>query len=135
MERIGPLSVRALVVDDEPDGRCVLAKLLRRMNCEAQECGDGSSCLELVKSFRPDLILLDLAMPGMDGFQVLEALEEMDVAPRLVVALSGYGDGRMVARCREAGFYSHELKPISFARLQGLVAEAQRLALQPATQF
>lgn len=132
MERIGLVPVRALVVDDEPDGRYVLARLLRKLNCVAEECGDGKSCVTVAESFRPDLVLLDLAMPGMDGFQVLEALEELEFPPRLVIALSGYGDGQMVARCRAAGFHCHELKPISFARLHELVVEARRLALEPA---
>ena len=132
MERIGLQSVRALVVDDEPDGRYVLVKLMRNLHCETEGCADGQACLEMVKSFRPELILLDLAMPGMDGFQVLSALDEMRLTPRLAVALSGYGDAQTVARCREAGFHAHELKPISFDRLQSLVAEARRLALDPA---
>ena len=126
------MPVRVLVVDDEPDGRYVLARLLRKLDCDAEECGDGKSCLAVAESFRPDFVLLDLAMPGMDGFQVLDALEELEYPPRLVIALSGYGDAQMIGRCRAAGFHSHELKPISFARLQELVAEARRLALEPA---
>ncbi|HVU86432.1 MAG TPA: response regulator [Pirellulales bacterium] len=131
MERIGRAPLRVLVVDDEPDGRYLLARLLDKLDCETAECGDGPSCLELVRRLRPDLVLLDLAMPGMDGFQVLDRLEELDDGPRVVVALSGFGDKEIVARCRAAGFHSHELKPISFARLQQLVAEARPLAREP----
>lgn len=126
MDPLGVLPVRALVVDDEPDGRYVLVQLLRSLHCEAEGCEDGQACIERARQFRPDLILLDLAMPRMDGFQVVEVLHDQESAPPLLVALSGYGDAKTVARCREAGFHCHELKPIRFERLQALVIEARR---------
>jgi CheY-like chemotaxis protein len=132
MERMGYPPVRALVVDDEPDGRYVLVKLLQNLQCEATGCEDGQACLDMVRDLRPDLILLDLAMPGMDGFQVVERLRDLEIAPPLLVALSGYGDAKIVARCLEAGFHRHELKPIPIDRLTVLLDEARRLAPQPA---
>jgi len=120
-------ALRALVVDDEPDGRFLLVALLRTLGCESEGCCDGEACLSIARHFRPHLILLDLAMPGQDGLQVAEALRNDRLTPPLLVALSGYGDAAIVERCRQAGFNHHELKPLRVDRLRELVVEARTI--------
>jgi CheY-like chemotaxis protein len=123
-------SVRALVVDDQADCVYVLVRLLRQFDCEAHGYKDGRSALAAAASIRPDLMLLDWSMPGMDGLETAMALREQALTPPLLVALSGYGTEKVKADCLEAGCHCHELKPISASRLRELVAEARRRAYE-----
>ncbi len=121
-------ALRALVVDDEPDGRYLLVTLLRTLGCESEGCCDGDACLSIARHFQPHLILLDLAMPGQDGLHVAEALRHAQLAPPMLVALSGYGDLTIVERCKQAGFQRHELKPLRAERLRELLVETRAMA-------
>jgi two-component system CheB/CheR fusion protein len=114
--------VRVLVVDDNADTAESTAVLLRlAFHCEARTCCDGPSCIEIAKRFRPHLLLLDLSMPNMDGFKIVEAMHEAGMAPPFIVAVSGYGGDVIREKCAQVGFSGHELKPMTIERLGELV--------------
>jgi two-component system CheB/CheR fusion protein len=119
-----PAQRRILVVDDEPDTAGALAELLGLKGHTARAVPDGASALALVQTFDPEIVLLDLGLPGMDGYQVASKLREMLGQRVMLVALTGYQDDPV--RLREAGFDAHLLKPTSLEKLFTLVSELDR---------
>lgn len=118
--------LRVMVVDDQPDAVHVLTQLLIRLGCDVKGCESGVQCLLELGRFRPQLLLVDLAMPHMNGFAVAEAVRQSNLQPMpMIVAVTGYGDARTARTCKEAGFDGHELKPIAYERLGDLVSEAR----------
>jgi signal transduction histidine kinase/CheY-like chemotaxis protein len=126
-------SLRVLVVDDHHDAAHGLAELLTLLGNEARVAHDGEAGLEVVRSWLPDLIISDLGMPGMDGFELAGRLSNEGLAPRpWLCALSGFGDEGSVRRALEAGFDQHLIKPVDMARLQEVLAGARgREAARP----
>ena len=116
----GPL--RVLIVDDLVDAADSLAILLRRLGYEVQATYDGASALRAAAEFLPQAVLLDLALPKLDGFQVAARLRQMpDLQNVCLIALSGYGQADDVARTRTAGFDFHLIKPVNFDELLRLL--------------
>jgi signal transduction histidine kinase len=113
---------RILVVDDNRDAAESLAMLLRHASAEVRTVFDGAAALEEIPSFRPDVILLDIGMPEMDGHEVarrLRALPEgRDV---LLIALTGWGQDDDCRRSCEAGFDHHLVKPVELSVLNELL--------------
>jgi signal transduction histidine kinase/ActR/RegA family two-component response regulator len=119
-----PAPVSVLVVDDNVDSARTLGALLRRMGHDVHVAHDGVSALEEARQHPPQLVLLDLGMPGLDGYAVARRIRRervRDVRPRLV-ALTGYGNDEARRRSREAGFDEHLVKPIDLASLRSLLA-------------
>jgi CheY-like chemotaxis protein len=113
-----------LVVDDNVDAAHCLALLLQLNRCEVRTAHDGANALKVADSFQPDVILLDIGLPGMDGYEVARRLREQPAfAKTILVAITGYGREEDVARSREAGFDCHLVKPVDPARLQSLMLE------------
>jgi PAS domain S-box-containing protein len=108
-----PNARRVLVVDDNTDAAESLAVLLRLSGHEAQVANDGFAALKVAHAMRPDLILLDIGMPGMDGYEVARRLRQ-DAAFHNVklVALTGWGQEEDRRRSKSAGFDAHYVKPI-----------------------
>ena len=105
---------RVLVVDDNRDGAESLARLLRRLGYEVAAEYDGLTALERAKHFEPDVVLLDLGMPKVDGFQVCERLRAHTWKRRpCIIALTGWGRENDLARTKTAGFDAHLVKPVS----------------------
>lgn len=105
---------RVLVVDDNRDGAESLARLLRRLGYEVAAEYDGLTALERAKHFEPDVVLLDLGMPKVDGFQVCERLRAHTWKRRpCIIALTGWGRENDLARTKNAGFDAHLVKPVS----------------------
>jgi len=118
-----PLALRVLVVDDNRDVAQSTALLLRASGCSVQLAYDGEEAVKVVTALRPDVALLDLGLPKMDGYQVAEQLRADRLNDRtLLVALSGYGQEQHRARSKLAGFDYHIVKPIEPAALTGLLA-------------
>jgi CheY-like chemotaxis protein len=114
---------RVLVVDDCPDTRTSFRTLLGLWGYEVFEAADGPSALRAALTGRPGVVLLDLALPGLDGYEVARRLCRMPgVASALLVAVSGYGREQDVARARAAGFDHHLLKPADPQELERLLA-------------
>jgi PAS domain S-box-containing protein len=113
---------RVLVVDDNADAREALRYLLEEDGHDVRSAGDGPSALEEARSFQPDVVLLDIGLPGMDGYEVARALRAHPGGERaLIVAVSGYGQAEDRARSRAAGFDQHLLKPVPPDRLLEIV--------------
>jgi CheY-like chemotaxis protein len=120
-----PASVRVLVVDDNHDAADSLSMMLRQMGLEARTAHDGASALRLCEAFHPHLVLLDIGMPGMNGYEVARAIRSLKVCgDPLIAAVTGWGQESDKARAREAGFDQHFTKPISEQALHLLLAEA-----------
>jgi signal transduction histidine kinase/DNA-binding response OmpR family regulator len=114
---------RVLIVDDNMDGARSLAMLLDLIGHEVRTCYDGPSALVEVEEFLPEVVLLDIGLPGMDGFEVARRLREQPAnSQTLLVALTGYGQAEDVRRSREAGFNHHLVKPADPEALMGLFA-------------
>ncbi len=115
---------RVLVVDDEPDTAELLASLLRRRGHETVAVHDGPSALAAARTYRPDVVLLDLGLHGMDGYDVAERLRrEGDGTEFRVIAVTGYeADEERLAR---AGFDGHVIKPPDIEELEALFAPSE----------
>ncbi|HVS13632.1 MAG TPA: chemotaxis protein CheB [Thermoanaerobaculia bacterium] len=130
-----PVARRILVVDDEASGAEALVEILTMQGHTARSVLDGESALNLAGTFDPELVLLDLGLPRMDGYEVARRLREILGSRVTLVALTGYREDW--ARLREAGFDDHLLKPLSLEKLTVLVAglgtrsEAPAPPLQP----
>ena len=120
---------RVLIVDDNHDAAHSLAKLLRLSGHEVQICHDGPSALAQVQLAIPDVILLDIGLPGMDGYEIAARLRHMlgDRRP-LLIALTGYGQEEDVRQAKEAGFDHHLVKPIDPGTLTDLLAAPSDVA-------
>jgi PAS domain S-box-containing protein len=118
-------SRRVLVVDDNRDAADSLAALLRLTGQVVQTAYDGGEALEAAKSFRPELVLLDIGLPVLNGLEVCRRLrEERWGAGMIVIALTGWGQENDRNNSREAGFNAHLVKPVSYPALAELLRNA-----------
>lgn len=115
-----------LVVDDNPDVAESIAELMRVLGHDASTARDEASALSSVAARAPDLVLLDLGLPGASGFDVCRRLRAELGQSVVVVAMTGWGDARDVARARDAGFDHHLVKPVGLAAIRDLVGDARR---------
>lgn len=127
-----PNKLRVLVVDDFPDALETTAMVLRFSGHQVNTASSGAEAIDRSLEFRPDLILLDLAMPGMDGFETARRIRALDLPPPppLLVAVSGHGDSAARQHAAEAGFDLHLLKPVHpgvLAQIQLLLEDTTRL--------
>ena len=114
---------RLVVVDDNQDAADSLALILGSSGADVRTAYDGDSGLRLIQSFQPDAALLDIGMPGTDGYTVCRRIRETDPDRRIVlVALTGFGQAHDRARALTAGFDSHLTKPADVAALHGALA-------------
>lgn len=110
---------RILVVDDNLDAAESLAALLRHMGHDVQVARDGRAALEAARLNSPQLVLLDLGMPGVDGYGVVQRLRRengFDSVP--FIAVTGSGLPEDLRRSREAGFDAHLVKPVALDTLR-----------------
>jgi CheY-like chemotaxis protein len=118
-----------LVVDDNVDAAESAAVLLRYLGHEVEVAHDGHSALEAVRGFRPEVLLLDIGLPGMDGYEVARVLRAKPEHRGLVIAaVTGYGQDEDRSRSRDAGFDHHLTKPLAPGALASLIASPQRIA-------
>jgi PAS domain S-box-containing protein len=114
---------RVLVIDDMPEVAEALAFLLDVLGATVRVAHCGEQSLELCAEFEPDLVLLDLSMPKMDGFETARRLKQLPAGRRAkLVAVTGFGERRSRARTQEAGFESHLVKPVRLQQLEELLA-------------
>jgi PAS domain S-box-containing protein len=118
-----PSSLKVLVVDDNEDAAQSLGLLLEASGHEVQTAYDGATVLQSALDFRPDVIFLDLGLPGIDGFEVAKHLRERpDLNCIVLVALTGYGQLTDMERSRNAGFDHHLVKPADLGKMQQILA-------------
>jgi CheY-like chemotaxis protein len=115
---------RVLVVDDSPDAVESLSMILRVWGHEVHTAADGPTALHEAEALRPEVVLLDIGLPGMDGYEVARRLrEQVRLIDTLLIALTGYGQDEDRRRVAEAGFDTHLVKPADLTVLQKLLAE------------
>lgn len=113
---------RILVVDDNQDAAESLAELLRLSGHEVCTARDGNEALEAAANFHPAVVLLDIGLPGINGYEVARRLREHDTQPpTLLIAMTGWGQAEDRRRSREAGFDHHLVKPVEPAMLDQLL--------------
>jgi CheY-like chemotaxis protein len=118
--------MRVLVCDDNVDAAATLAVLLSHNRHEVRICNDGSSCVERTREWRPQVALIDIGMPGLNGYEVARAIRRMDVGRDvLLIAVTGWGKEEDVRAARAAGFDMHFTKPADAAKLLGAVGTAR----------
>jgi two-component system OmpR family response regulator len=116
---------RILLVDDSVDAAEAMSMLLETLGHEVRTMHDGPSALAMVDDFAPDVVILDIGLPGMNGF---ELAREMRARPNtktaLMIALTGYGGESDRQKAREAGFDHHLVKPVSFAAIEKVIVNS-----------
>jgi PAS domain S-box-containing protein len=118
---VGP--VRVLVVEDDPDVAASTALFLELQGHMVRTARDGEAALELAAELRPHLVLLDIGLPGLDGYQVAQRLRALPHgAEPWLVALTGYGDEEARSDSAAAGFDEHLTKPLQLAHMLGLIS-------------
>jgi CheY-like chemotaxis protein len=129
-ERGHPLKVtprRILIVDDNADAANSLALILGLDGHITESIYSGAEALRRGAAFRPDIVLLDIGLPEMDGYEVARRLRERsDFAGVRIVALTGYGQSEDVRRSREVGFDDHLTKPVDFNALAQALSSSKR---------
>ena len=120
---------RVLVVDDNKDSAQTLALMLKIMGNEVRTAHDGLEAIEKAQEYLPNVILLDLGMPKLNGYDVCRRIREQPWGAKMdIIALTGWGQAEDRQRTKEAGFDHHLVKPVDVARLKELLDEA---AAQP----
>jgi len=116
--------LRILVVDDNRDAASVLAEVLAESGHEAHTANDGSAAVELAARLRPDVVLLDIGMPKLNGYEACRRIRASaggrDVA---IFALTGWGKPQDRRRSEEAGFDGHLVKPVSDDALAAVLGQ------------
>lgn len=116
--------LRVLVVDDNVDAAESLAMLFRIKGCEVRMAHDGFKTLDVAKEFKPEVVLLDIGLPKMNGYDVARKLRETpEGKSAYLVAQTGWGQEEDRQRSREAGFDAHMVKPLDFNALVALISE------------
>jgi CheY-like chemotaxis protein len=114
---------RVLIVDDNADGAEMLELALRALGHSTRVTYDGASALVAAQEFRPDVALLDIGLPLMDGFELARRMRaEMGAQAPVLIAVTGYGQEADRERTRLAGFTHHLVKPIGLDELGALIA-------------
>jgi PAS domain S-box-containing protein len=117
-----PRRCRVLVVDDNRDSAISMAMMLRLLGNEVQTAHDGLEALRMAASFRPDVVLLDIGMPNMNGYDAARRIRAEPWGRSLVlVAVTGWGQDSDRIRSREAGFDHHLVKPVDLAELKRML--------------
>src|SRR5262245_6850925 len=116
---------RVVVADDNPAMTSVLKLALRLWGWEVIVAHDGLTAIEAIRRSRPIVALVDIGLPGLNGLEVARVIRATDVAPRLLVAMSGYGEEQDRLRSREAGFDRHLVKPVDPDDLRAMMLSAR----------
>jgi CheY-like chemotaxis protein/two-component sensor histidine kinase len=130
-EMLRPPKLRVLVVDDNTSAGEVLGMLIKMLGCDVQIASDGQQAVERAEEFRPDLILMDLGMPIVDGYEAARRIRQQSWGKTIMlVALTGWGQDDDKRRSHDAGFDDHLVKPASSTDLQKLFAKMKPKAGQ-----
>jgi signal transduction histidine kinase len=117
--------VRVIVVDDNRDGADAMGILLSGMGCDVRVAYDGPAALALLETFAADAVLLDIGMPGMDGYETCQRIRASG-ASVVVIAVTGWGQQQDRRQAAQVGFDAHLTKPAGPAQLAELLARARR---------
>ena len=121
--RTGVTPLRILVVDDSPDAADSLGLLLSVLGHQVRVVYDGPTALQAASSFQPQLVFLDIGLPGMDGYEVAQRLRRQSgLRDVCLIAATGFGQEAERRRCLEEGFDHFLLKPFDPTELEALLA-------------
>jgi CheY-like chemotaxis protein len=122
-----------LVVEDEPDNAYSMSLLIRMFGHTAEVVADGEAALQAAATNPPDVVLLDIGLPGMDGYTVARRLrkqQQQTGQPMLLIAVTGYGQAADRQRSLDAGVFLHLVKPVDVNLLASILANhAKTLAV------
>jgi CheY-like chemotaxis protein len=122
-----PQSCNVLVVDDNQESADSLAMFVSMLGYDAYVSYTGQEAVEITQTFAPDLILLDLVMPGLDGFDVLERIRSTRTCENaVIIAMTGYIGDDVRKRSLAAGFNDHLTKPINSELLEKILQECEK---------
>jgi signal transduction histidine kinase len=119
-------SLRILVVDDNRDSAESIAKLLELWGHEVRLAHDGLAAVEMALAHRPEVILLDIGLPGLNGYRACQAIRQHGLTDELIIAMTGYGQEEDRRQSLESGFDRHLVKPIDLRTIERLLAERTR---------
>jgi CheY-like chemotaxis protein len=115
---------RVLVVDDNKDSADSLAILLKMTGHETQIARDGQEAIETSATFRPEVVVLDIGLPKVNGYDACRKIREQGAGGEIVmIALTGWGQDEDRRKSKEAGFDGHLVKPVDHATLKTLLDE------------
>jgi len=118
---------RVLIVDDYPDAADIACMLLGLLGHECRAASCGRDALDVAAQFEPDIVLLDLGLPDVSGYEVARELRRMrGDRPLYLAAITGWGSDEDRARALAAGFDQHLLKPADYAKLRDVIVRAER---------
>lgn len=118
-----PVGCRVLVVDDNVPAARLVARLVEKLGCQTTTAYDGPAALDAADACQPDLILLDIGLPKLDGYEVARRLRSRpECRQTLLVALTGYGTEEDRRNSAAAGFDDHLVKPVGLDTLQKVLA-------------
>jgi len=119
--RLGHLQRRVLVVDDNDDALVMMRGVLEELGCTVEVAHDGPTALDKARDFHPEIALLDIGLPVMDGYELARRMRE--VSTMHLVAITGYGQESDRVRAHAAGFARHLVKPVDMSDLLAIVRE------------
>ncbi|WP_409290714.1 response regulator [Peribacillus sp. SCS-26] len=113
---------RVLIVDDQFGIRILLNEVLQREGYETFQAANGPQALDIVQKYPPDLVLLDMKIPGMDGIEILKRMKQMDQDIRIII-MTAYGELDMIQEARDLGALTHFAKPFDIDDIRKAVRE------------
>lgn len=115
--------LRVLIVDDNRSAAEMLSKLITMLGHEVQSADNGQEAIALASDFLPDIVLMDLGMPGMDGYEATQIIRGYEWGKKVkIIALTGWGKDEDRQRTKEAGFDGHQVKPLELTNLQKMLS-------------
>ncbi|HEY4121149.1 MAG TPA: response regulator [Byssovorax sp.] len=123
-----PTALRVLVVDDNPDVLATISELVAVLGHDVTTASSGGEALAAAARSEPELVLLDIGLPDISGYEVARRLRQISGAPMRIVAVTGWGQESDRMRSAAAGFDLHLVKPIGVEALTDLLAARPRAA-------
>ena len=124
-QRMDSTKLRVLVVDDRRETLLIIQRLASQFECEIRTCQDSRQAVPMAQAFVPNVIFLDIEMPGMDGFEVAEDLQGLNLPPYTLVAFTTYTDEAHRQECEVAGFDMFLSKPATVADIEHVIKTAR----------
>lgn len=113
---------KILIVDDQFGIRILLNEVLQKEGYDTFQAANGIQALEIVKEHSPDLVLLDMKIPGMDGIEILERMKEVEQDIRVII-MTAYGELDMIQKAKDLGALTHFSKPFDIEDIRRAVKE------------
>lgn len=114
------MNQKVLIVDDQFGIRTLLNEVLQKEGYEIFQAANGLQALQIMKKHSPDLVLLDMKIPGMDGLEILEKLKEIDAEVRVLI-MTAYGELDMIEKTKKLGALAHFSKPFDIDEVRSAV--------------